>query len=109
MNGTDAFNVKHQFLSAFVGFARTMETQRTITGVKAKKAVFWERLIFVRRQSDDIPVKGDDGFHVFDKKHNAAEIQFIVHFILSILAVQLSGNNIQTSQDSHGIRNHAAF
>jgi len=81
MNGANAFNVEHKFLSTSVWFARAMEAQHAIACVKTKKAVFRERLILVRNQSNDIPVKRNDSLHIFDKKHNASEIHFIIHFI----------------------------
>ena len=48
MHGTDAFNVEHELLSAFVWFACAVEAQRANPRLKAEKAVFWERLIFIR-------------------------------------------------------------
>jgi hypothetical protein len=77
MNGTNAFNMKDNFLPSLVRFARAMEAQLASPCVKAKKTVFRERLIFVRKQSDNISVKRDYRFHIFDKKYNAAQLHLV--------------------------------
>ena len=56
MNSFYAFNMKDNLLSSAIWLARTVQTEFALPGVKAKEAVRRKRLLFVRVQSDNIPL-----------------------------------------------------
>jgi len=79
-----------------------MKTQFARTGIKAKKAVFRERLFFVRAQSDDISIKRGYSLHVFDKEYDAAQIHGTapMHGIVNILQKITKKVNIKTERSA---------
>ena len=79
MNSFYAFNMKDNLLSAAIWLARTVQTEFALPGVKAKEAVRRKRLLFVRVQSDNIPIKCSDSPHIFDKKYDAPHIHATAH------------------------------
>ena len=60
MNSFYAFNMKDNLLSSAIWLARTVQTELALPGVKAKETVRRKRLLFVRVQSDNIPIKCSD-------------------------------------------------
>ena len=60
MNSFYAFNMKDNLLSSAIWLARIVQTELALPGVKAKETVRRKRLLFVRVQSDNIPIKCSD-------------------------------------------------
>ena len=56
MNSFYAFNMKDNLLSSAIWLTCTVQTEFALPGVKAKEAVRRKRLLFVRVQSDNIPI-----------------------------------------------------
>ena len=77
MNIVDALDMKDNLLSSAVRLARFVETEFTLSGVKAEKTVSRIRLLFIRMQADDIAVIRDSALHVLDKEYDAPEIHTI--------------------------------
>ena len=74
MDIIDALDMKDDLLSSAVRLPRLVETEFTLSGVKAEKAVSRIRLLFIRMQAYSIPVIRNSTLHVLDKEYDAPEI-----------------------------------
>ena len=74
MNSFYAFDVKANLLSATVRLTRTVQTEFTLSGVKAEKAVLRKRLLFVGLQADHVPIKCSNRVHIFDEQYDTSYI-----------------------------------
>ena len=87
MNGFYTFDGKANLLSSAVWLARTVQAEFTLPGVKAEEAVRRKRLFFVGLQSDNIPVKCGNTFHVFDKEYDISYIHEIAPNDVTLVGV----------------------
>ena len=77
MNRFYAFDVKDYLLPPAVWFTCTVQAEFTLPGVKAEKSVRRSWLIFVRVQSNNIPVKCSNNPHILNKEYDTSYIHAI--------------------------------